>query len=257
MRVIFASYGNDSIALIAWAYGQRQHRIYGYDDVRVMYTSTGWSADWWPARVRKGEAWVRSLGFKPVQVDSEGMERLVERKKAWPRGGGGTFQFCTAELKEKPALRWLDKNDPGKEAICMVGVRRGESANRAQFPEWTEVSERHGGRSLHAPLVTYDILDRNGLISTSPFKPLPHRSKECWPCVNAGKRELRLLEPQRIDVIRRIEAKAGINSAGNARVMFSPARHGGAVGIDAVVDDARGGNEELLPVGSCDGGWCE
>jgi 3'-phosphoadenosine 5'-phosphosulfate sulfotransferase (PAPS reductase)/FAD synthetase len=258
VRVIFASYGNDSIALIQWAHVQQRNCNYGYDDVRVVYTDTGWAADWWPARVLKGEAWARSLGFKPVRIEGPGMERLVERKKAWPRGGGGKFQFCTEALKEAPALAWLDEVDPDREAICMVGIRRSESANRATFPEWTEVSERHGGRSLHAPLVRMTAGERDSVLRfRTPFPPLPHRSKECWPCVNAGKRELKLLEPQRIEVIRRIEQRMGTNSAGNERVMFSPARHGGAVGIDAVVEDARHGHDELFAVGSCDGGWCE
>jgi hypothetical protein len=44
-------------------------------------------------------------------------------------------------------------------------------------------------------------------------------------------------------------------SWGNARVMFSPARHGGAVGIRAVVEYARHGTEMLFAA-PCDSGWC-
>ena len=56
-NVIFSSYGNDSIALIWWAYQK------GLKGVIVAHSDTGWSADWWAARVAKATAWTESLGF--------------------------------------------------------------------------------------------------------------------------------------------------------------------------------------------------
>jgi 3'-phosphoadenosine 5'-phosphosulfate sulfotransferase (PAPS reductase)/FAD synthetase len=249
MRVIFSSYGNDSCALIQWAHEA------ALQDVTVAYSDTGWEADYWPGRIVKGERWAQSLGFQTVVIASDGMEALVRRKKAWPRGGGGRFQFCTMNLKEQPALAWLDSVDPEHEAICMVGIRREESRNRATFPEWTEESPRHGGRSLHAPLVTYTAAQRDELLHRTPFDPLGNRSKECWPCVNARKTELRLLDPAAMSRIEALEQEMGTNSKGNERVMFSPARHGGAVGIRAVVEDARQNSDDIFGE-LCDGGWC-
>jgi 3'-phosphoadenosine 5'-phosphosulfate sulfotransferase (PAPS reductase)/FAD synthetase len=248
-NIIFASYGNDSIALIQWAH---EH---GLEDVTVAYSDTGWATSWWPARVEEAERWVRSLGFQSVTIVSEGMHNLVRRKKAWPRGGGGTFQFCTKALKEEPAVEWMESVDPDKEATCLIGVRREESSNRTTFPEHTEASPKHGGRDLWAPLVRHTEAMRDDLLSRTPFKPLPHRSKECWPCVNARKAELKLLEPAAIDRIEALEIEMGTNSKGNDRVMFSPARHNGASGIRAVVDDAQKGHDDLFG-GMCDGGWC-
>lgn len=249
MNVIFASYGNDSIALIQWAYEQ------GLKDVTTCYSNTGWAAGYWAGRVGVAEAWVKSLGFTPTQISSEGMQNLVRRKKAWPRGGGGKFQFCTDNLKQQPAIRWLDDVDPNKESTCLVGIRREESANRAQFPEFTEQSEKHGGRELWAPLVRYTESMRNALIGRTPFDVLPHRSKECWPCVNATKRELKLMDESTLIRVRNLEDEMGTNSKGNERVMFSPKRHGGAVGIDAVVQDALHNMDDMFTQ-SCDGGWC-
>lgn len=254
MRVIFSSYGNDSIALIQWTHEQQRLRDWCIPVV-VAYSDTGWEADYWPDRVVKGERWAQSLGFKTAVIQSKGMESLVRSKKAWPRGGGGKFQFCTMHLKELPALTWLDTVDPKAEAICMIGIRREESSNRAMFPEWTEESPRHGGRSLHAPLVTYTAAQRDELLRRTPFDPLRHRSKECWPCVNARKSELRLLDPSALARIDSLEQEMGINSKGNARVMFSPARHGGAIGIHAVVEDAKQNSDDIFAE-MCDGGWC-
>ena len=43
----------------------------------------------------QAEAWAQGLGFVTHRIPSEGMAGLVGRKKAWPRGGGGKYQFCT------------------------------------------------------------------------------------------------------------------------------------------------------------------
>jgi hypothetical protein len=97
---------------------------------------------------------------------------------------------------------------------------------------------------------------RNELICKTPLPVLPFRSKECYPCVNARKGELKLLDKEARDRVYRIEVSAGINSKGNARVMFSPARHSGAVGIDQVIEDAKRGNDDLFLTAGCDSGWC-
>ncbi|WP_372771123.1 phosphoadenosine phosphosulfate reductase family protein [Pseudoalteromonas sp.] len=247
--VIFASYGNDSIALIQFAKNE------GLKNVCVLYSDTGWSADWWIDRVEKGESLAKSYGFDVARTKSEGMEALVKRKKGWPMGGGAAF--CTAELKVKPALAWLDENDPEKESICMVGVRREESANRRTFPKWTDSSEKHGGRELYAPLVNFNEYSRNDLLSQAGFTPLEHRSKECFPCVHANINDLRMLDEERIIHIERIEGELGVNSKGNPRVMFRPKRHKGAVGIRAVVDWAiTPRKRDQLDLFGCDSGYC-
>ena len=248
--VIFASYGNDSIALIEWA------RQRGLESVAVVYSDTGWAANWWADRVTSAESWVRSIGFDPHRTKSIGMAGLVAAKKAWPRGGGGKFQFCTQALKKAPALEWLAKNDPEFQATCMTGVRREESANRRDAPEHITESPSHGGRELWQPLVRHTAKMRDELLESAGFDVLPYRSKECYPCVNATRQELRHLSDDRIIIIRGMESSAGINGAGNHRVMFSPAHHHGAVGIDAVIEDCKHGHDELFSASTCDGGWC-
>jgi 3'-phosphoadenosine 5'-phosphosulfate sulfotransferase (PAPS reductase)/FAD synthetase len=249
-NVIFASYGNDSVALIQWAY---ERKLTG---VHVVYSDTGWGAEWWAGRVDQAEAWVKALGFVPSRTNGEGMAALVARKKAWPRGGGGRFQFCTEALKKEPARLWLDLHDPEKQATCLTGVRREESANRRDAPEHVESSENHGGRELWQPLVRHTESERDALVNKTPIPLLPFRSKECYPCVNAGKGELKLLDAEALGRVHKIEVFSGINSKGNARVMFSPSRHNGAIGIHAVVEDAKHSMDDLFLTSGCDSGWC-
>jgi 3'-phosphoadenosine 5'-phosphosulfate sulfotransferase (PAPS reductase)/FAD synthetase len=184
------------------------------------------------------------------------MAALIESRKGWPRGGGGKFQFCTQNLKQAPALAWLDAIDPSKDLDCYVGIRRAESANRAQFPLYTEESPRHGGRSLYAPLALHSDIERNALVARTPLALLPFRSKECYPCVNARKQEIANLPESRIALIESLETSAGINSKGNARVMFSPTRYGGAIGIRAVVEQCKHGTDDLFGATPCDSGYC-
>ena len=119
--VLRASYGNDSVALIQWAYENQ------LDDVVVLYNDTGWAASDWMSRVEKMENWAISLGFRTARAESIGLEELVRKKKGWPRQG---IQFCTGELKIIPTQKWLDYNDPNKTSVGIVGVRRAESFNR-------------------------------------------------------------------------------------------------------------------------------
>lgn len=255
--VIFASYGNDSVALIQWIHQYTTTIRYKAPvSVHVAYSDTGWSAEWWAGRVEKAEAWARSLGFVPHRIASEGMDALVARKSAWPRGGGGKYQFCTDALKKEPARAWLNLHDPNREATCITGVRREESENRRDAPEHVTESEDHGFRELWQPLVRHKKAERDALVLKTPIPLLPFRSKECYPCTNANKGELKLLDKEARNRVHRIEVRGGINSKGNARVMFSPARHGGAVGIDAVIEDAKHNSDELFTTAGCASGWC-
>lgn len=251
--VIFASYGNDSIALIQWM-GERGY----YGKCHVVYSDTGWAKSDWSDRIAQGEELARRWGFNPVRIKPSapldgGFVSLVRLKKGFPRNG---MQFCTGLLKIAPAMEWLSRVDPTQDLTCVVGVRREESRDRARWPEYTESSDAHGGRELWAPLVRIKKSDRNALIRRAGFDPLPHRSQECFPCINANKADLRMLTEERIQEIEDLEKEMGFTTKGKPRVMFRPYRHMGATGIREVVKwahTARGGYE---PPGGCDSGMC-
>ena len=250
-HVLFASYGNDSMALIQWAYDQ------GLDDVTVLYSDTGWAADWWLDMVEEGEQFAQERGFKTDRTESIGLPELVRQKKGWPRQG---LQFCTTELKILPAQRWLDLHDPDKQAICMVGVRRCESANRSDFPETVMDSPKHGGREVWAPLVRHTDEMRDKLLHKAGFNVLPHRSMECYPCINSNRTDLRELaaDPERIAEIDGIEKELGYTSKGKPCTMFRPYRHMKATGIREVVRWAESDRGKFEPdTNLCENqGWC-
>ena len=266
MYVVFSSFGNDSVALIQWAI-----HVAKLTDVHVAYSNTGWAAKWWPNRVEKCANWLKQCGFKYSEIPSEGFKDMVRRKKGFPRQG---YQYCTGELKIAPAMKWLDEIDPEKKATVLIGVRREESNNRKDFPEWTVNSNAHGGRTCWAPLVNYTEADRNDLLFDAGFEPLPHRSMECFPCINSNRRDILELakDPERIQEIEDFETEMGFTSKGKPRTMFRPYRHQGATGIKEIVkwakangryrkmknapefdlDDGTDGPNE----GGCLSGWC-
>ena len=253
--VLKVSYGNDSIALIQWA------REEGLQDAVCLFSDTGWAADWWPARVENGETWARSLGFATDRTASMGMEGLVKWRRGWPGAAGG--RFCTEHLKILPYQRWLAQHDPDKNLIAVCGVRRQESHARRSWPEWVEESNYDVGRPLWSPLVNFDNTRRDEMIRRAGWEPLPHRSRECWPCVKANKSDLVQLGQSEPDILRveQIEKELGFTRKGMPKVMFRSAKRGGASGIREVLAWAA---REKLPIqpkqlllGGCDSGFCE
>lgn len=253
-NVIFTSCGNDSVALIQFAIEQ------GMENIHAAYSDTKWGSAEWPARVSAVKDWCESNGVTFHTIESEGFANLCKstRKQAFPRDG---MQFCSAELKIKPAMLWLDTLDPGKEARCLVGIRREESASRRQWPEWVDESDNHGGRELWSPLVRHTEEDRDELIDRAGFEVLPHRSRECFPCVNSGKLDLRDMSQDDVDKVAGLEAEMGVGKrSGKSKYMFRSEKCGGAKGIVEVIKWASHskyieGQDDMFG-GGCDSGFC-
>jgi 3'-phosphoadenosine 5'-phosphosulfate sulfotransferase (PAPS reductase)/FAD synthetase len=244
--VISSSYGNDSLAMIQWA------REAGLQGVTVLFVDTGWSAPGWLDRVTECERWVSSVGFRPVRIKSPmSFAELMRHKGGFP---SQRYQWCSGILKGLPFLGWIDENDSGCKSIVMVGVRREESLERAETPEFVHGSEYHGGRTLWHPLYLHDTSARNELLARAGFAVLPHRSKECSPCINANRKDLRQLDEPEIARVEELEDDVG-------NVMFRAKRHGGAHGIRRVIAWAyaeRGkydDRQETLFSG-CSSGYC-
>lgn len=245
--VIFSSYGNDSCALIQWAH---ENNLEG---VAVVYSDTGWSSSEWEDRALRLEAWAfLDLGFDTYRTSSIGFADLAREKRGFPTQ---QYQWCSYRLKIEPAARWLDQMDPTKQAICLVGVRREESQGRATFPEYLPRSENHGGRFMLAPLVRWAGEDRDALLRRAGVQPLPHRSMECFPCVNSNRGDLRLLakDPGTTAKVDALEIEIG-------RPLFRPHRHMGAKGIHEVLRWAESERGKFVPpeedISGCETGFC-
>jgi 3'-phosphoadenosine 5'-phosphosulfate sulfotransferase (PAPS reductase)/FAD synthetase len=262
--VIFSSYGNDSIATIQWAYEE------GLRGVWVVYGNTGWAARWWGDRVGKMEAWVHSLGFRTAQTQSMGFKELARQKQAFPTQ---QFQWCSHALKIAPGEKWLAENDPHRRAVCLVGVRREEGQDRAQFPLFLLNSGSHGGRVMVAPMADWTAEQRNAYLAKAGFDPLPHRSMECSPCINSNRADLRALTAEDIERASKLEseiqAEFGPTAKGKPRTLFRPHRHMGAVGVHEVVKWAQAERgqyeapeqpaaepEDDAVESGCVSGWC-
>lgn len=249
--VLRASYGNDSVALIQWA---KENSL---SDVTVLYSDTGWARDGWLRRVGILEAWARSFGFATARTQSIGMEELVRRKKMWPQR---LMQFCTAELKIKPAIAWLEQNDPERRAIVLTGVRREESSKRSTHPFFMLNSLNDGGRCVVSPLADFSEADRDALLRRANVRKLLHRSDECR-CINSGRHEISRWDAADIAEIKRIEQSMGNSSKGKPCTMFRPNKFMGATGIEEIVRWAHSPRGQYEPPDEsgepCDSGWCE
>lgn len=246
MNVISSSYGNDSVAMIQWAHEQL------LTDVHVVFIDTGWSSPTWLSRVASAEDWVKSLGFYAVRLNPVmQFADLMRMKKGFP---SQRYQWCSMHLKGLPFLEWIDQHDHDCQATVLIGKRRAESQERKDTPEFIDASEYHGGRRVWHPLYLHSDKERDELLYRSGFDPLPHRSMECSPCINANRFDMRLLEERDIAKVEKLEAEVG-------KTMFRPKRHGGAVGIRKVIAWANASpgafnvNQEDLFNG-CSSGYC-
>lgn len=236
--ICFNSGGNDSIATL-----QLMVSAGLPETARVvsLYTNTGWAADYWRDRMSLVDDWCRARGIQHVELGTKGFERLVLD------GDAGTIHFpngmrktCTERLKIIPAQKWMDKEDPHKLAICVLGVRRSESKRRMNTPIFEASSPNHGGRSLWKPLAEYNDGQRDSMLKAAGFDPLPHRSDECEVCIHANRADLRRISERGIERVRALEAATG-------KVMFRPKAYAGAVGIDEVMRWAHSERGEFRP----------
>lgn len=235
MNVISSSYGNDSIAMIQWAY---ENNLF---DVVVVYCETGWGSRSWPLRVKRGESFAKGCGFETITIKPEiQFEELMKLKKGFPNQ---RYQWCSGLLKGIPFLNWIDEVDQDRNAVVLVGKRRAEGekgGDRINTPGYINESEYHGGRTLWHPLFMHTDSDRNELLKRAGFDVLPHRSMECSPCVNANAVDFRSLPQSDVDKTNALELAVG-------KTMFRPKRHNGATGIIEVVKWAKYGQGKYTP----------
>lgn len=148
------------------------------------------------------------------RVVSEGFEERTRRS--------GTFssrarKWCSPELKVQPFRQELDRirDEFQDECVVLVGYRRDESDARATLAEreWSEEYDCEVWRPL-LDWTVQDVIDEHHRHNV-PMNPLYLAGANrvgCWPCIHAGKVELRLLwesDPERVERVAAIERDIG------------------------------------------------
>lgn len=228
MYVIFGNGGDNTAALIQWAYEQKLTNVY------VINIDTGWAHELWYQRIAAVKALAVNYGMNARTLVSKlTFPQLILDRQQFP---SKKFQWCVSFLKALPLLTWLDEIDPTAQAIILLGSRRADSRIRLNLAYTIESSEFYGGRKVCYPLCDYNDSQRDELIHRSGLAKLNHRSLECEPCIYSTCSEISKLSLQKITIIKDIENT--INSS-----FFNPADFNGASGIEDIVQIANHDNQ--------------
>lgn len=205
-RLVVASVsgGKDSAAMSLYL------RELGIEHGRV-FADTGWEHPRTYEYLR-GEL-TRMIGPITEVRASFTLPELVRKKGMFP---SRLRRFCTTELKVKPLAAFV--RALGLEVVNAVGIRAAESRARAGTVawEWSDTFDCDVWRPiLHwSEADVIDIHRRHGL-KPNPLYLSGASRVGCWPCINARKSEIRLLDAARVDEIRELEAE--VQAAASAR----------------------------------------
>jgi len=200
MKYIIANFGNDSVALIQWAF---ENKI---KNVSVLSVDTGWRAKSWEKRVQKSKVWLQNTGIKHFDlVPDKSFKELVIIRNSFP---SKRFNWCISFLKGMTLLNWLNKYD--KRFLSEIWIPHRKSTSRLHL------SSNNSEQIIHSPSfdnrkIRYPIFDCNQeqtiqLISKTPFKKvIKHRSLECHPCIYLGKEDSKKLTIEDIKKTKDLE----------------------------------------------------
>lgn len=187
---IRTQYGDESIALVQWAY---EAGLTG----TVVYVDTGFASTTWQARIQQGEEHARARGFKVLQIVSPiSFADAVIGRGEFP---SSKFQWCSALLKGLPFVDWLETVDREGHGIILIAKRVAAAVAHQALPEWIEPCQFHGDRTVWHPMIAVSDFDRDALLARAGFTPLQHRSLECEPCVNSTDEDIARFNDQIAD----------------------------------------------------------
>jgi 3'-phosphoadenosine 5'-phosphosulfate sulfotransferase (PAPS reductase)/FAD synthetase len=197
IHFIFGNYGDNTIALIRWAY------LNQLTDITVIHINTGWGSSRWQQRVSQGIRLVQDYGFTSQELSpSHNLSDLVRDRQSFPNA---KYQWCTTFLKALPVISFLDEVDEFCQSVVLLGARRRDSRARANLPEFITESEHYGDRKVWFPLYDTSQKERDDLILATGFEVLNSPGQECFPCIHSSISELKALQPKQIKIVRALE----------------------------------------------------
>lgn len=207
--------GKDSTALLLWAIHESG---LPRESLRVTFCDTGNEDHVTYAHIAlldqiAAEAGI--VGGVETIMPALTFYALAMKKKRFP---SRKAQFCTIELKIAPTKRWLAARwAEGHEVVIMNGKRIGESAERKRSMKDQPVRgfSDYWGCEEWMPLRDWSLADVLAIhdrhrVPLNPLYDLGAKRVGCWPCVNCGKLEIRLVaqhRPEKIDLIEAEEKK--------------------------------------------------
>src|ERR1700722_2467845 len=148
MNILFGNYGNQTIAVMQWAYENN------LKDVYIISVDTGFAAESWIDRVKAAENFGKKCGFTVVRLQSNpNFQNLIQERQDFP---STKFQWCAGFLKGLTLLNWLDQHDPSCQSIIILGKRKADSRANFDLPEIILESEHYNNRKLWHPLYNCD-----------------------------------------------------------------------------------------------------
>jgi 3'-phosphoadenosine 5'-phosphosulfate sulfotransferase (PAPS reductase)/FAD synthetase len=212
---VFVSFSGGKDSTAAWLW-MLENGI----QVRVVFADTGWEH---PDTYAYVDAMEKRFGPIARVGYPGGMRKLVREHASFPKKHQ---RFCTAELKRIPLAVWMTaeaRRLGGSEAISVTGLRRDESAARANLLPWEITTTKIPGKWAadgepyqtvewsYRPLLDWKLADVVAIHQRHGVRPNPLYLRGfsrvgCFPCINAAKGEIAGVADQSPGVIEEIRA---------------------------------------------------
>jgi 3'-phosphoadenosine 5'-phosphosulfate sulfotransferase (PAPS reductase)/FAD synthetase len=174
-------------------------------------------------------------------------------------------QFCTEQLKDLPiGLLIVGPMLKVGPVLQWLGMRAEESERRRLQPRF---NHHENGSMIWRPIQAWTEADVWAMHRRHGLRPNPLYAQGanrvgCWPCVNCGKEELRILAdltPADVDRIAEWERIVGLCSKRGRATFFAPKEKGVPIGIRDAVEwskTTRGGRQYAMFFNQQRGGGC-
>lgn len=249
------SSGKDSTALLLWVVHKSG---IPHDQIRVTFADTGNEDPLTIEHLRKIHREIIAPARIPFGLETLHPKRdFFELAFAFNMFPTRVRQFCTIELKIEPLRAWLrERWEEGIEVIILNGKRVGESRERKK--KMTHQPERSfstfWGCEEWMPLREWSLDDVLGIhkefkFPLNPLYGLGAHRVGCWPCINCGKREIRLVSKQRPEKIALIAAaEQRFETEKNRVATFFPATTAMAKFRTKKYTNAKGEEHQTAPI---------